>query len=72
MDNDCIHYGSVLYELVGWENVYCDLNVRTFRGESLVQYNKKWECPDHDKGCRGWQNMCKNLTEIDGFLSFLS
>ena len=45
----------------------------TFRGEGLVQYNKKWECSDHDKGCGGWQNVCKNLTEIvDGFLSFLS
>ena len=31
-------------------NPYCQ---KIFWGEGLVQYDKKWECPDHDQGVPG-------------------
>ena len=32
---------------------------KTFRGEGLVQYDKKWEFPDHDQGVPG--SLCPLL-----------
>ena len=40
----------------------------------MVQYNKNWECPDHDTGFVEAVKMCVRIfTEnVDGFLLFLS
>ena len=41
MDNDCIHYCSVLHQRLGWANVYSDPSVsELFEGKALYSIIK--------------------------------